>query len=191
MFDDLKADDHSDIAETQPTHGTMAKKKSLLEEFYLPGETPTPVQTPKVDPFQNLLDKIKLNPSPASDLPRWMKETKDEPIKDGRNVPEWLEEDDQHEESGYVPDWLKGVNNANPKYDVDENARTQKIDKNKVPLYKHIVFFVGLAVLLYLYWFFGQVSVGIPDEYLATIFTVLLYNWFVKNDYQLPKWLKK
>lgn len=61
----------------------------------------------------------------------------------------------------------------------------------KVPFIKHAVFFLGLAILTYAYWFFGQLSLGFPDEYFATIFTVLIYNWFVKNDYELPKWLKK
>jgi hypothetical protein len=77
-------------------------------------------------------------------------------------------------------------------------VRAEKLEREPTPepekkpsFLKHTIFFLGLVVITYLYWFFGQISIGIPDEYVATIFTVLLYNWFVKNDYELPKWLKK
>lgn len=83
-----------------------------------------------------------------------------------------------------------------PTQPVKRLTFTSPVPKNspvikKVSPLTHVVFFIGLAVLLYAYWFFGQLTLGIPDEYIATIFTVLLYNWFVKNDYELPKWLKK
>lgn len=105
-------------------------------------------------------------------------------------------------EEGPQPEGRYFTNYNSPK-NPDETqptgaVRAEKLEREPTPepekkpsFLKHATFFLGLAVLTYLYWFFGQLSLGFPDEYFATIFTVLIYNWFVKNDYELPKWLKK
>ncbi|OGD81487.1 hypothetical protein A2572_02555 [Candidatus Collierbacteria bacterium RIFOXYD1_FULL_40_9] len=97
---------------------------------------------------------------------------------------------------GYELEGLQPTSNTKKK-SVETEPTPELKESQPVPtttkpsFFKQAIFFLGLVILTYLYWFFGQLTIGIPDEYLATIFTVLLYNWFVKNNYQLPKWLKK
>ena len=113
---------------------------------------------------------------------------------------EGLEEGPQPPDGHFVPATDANANSGKTQpnqryvYKEEEFPADQEVKPEvgkKVPFIKHVFFFLGLAILTYAYWFFGQLTLGVPDEYIATIFTVLLYNWFVSNGYELPKWLKK
>lgn len=109
------------------------------------------------------------------------------------------EEGPQPEEGYFIPRDERSLTQADtqptkavkPEREPTPEPEKQPVASKKPSFFKQAIFFIGLVFLTYLYWFFGQLTLGIPDEYIATIFTVLLYNWFVKNNYELPKWLKK
>lgn len=73
------------------------------------------------------------------------------------------------------------------------NSQTIVTTRNakSAPFITKAVSFLVLGGLLAGYWFVGQFSIGIPDELALQILTILLYNWFVENGYQVPRWFKK